>query len=59
MTSDRYQFDDFVLDPADRTLRRDGIAVEVSARYLDALILLVAEAMSLLARDGAARKMAA
>ena len=51
MTSDRYQFDDFVLDPADRTLRRDGIAVEVSARYLDALILLVAEAGALVTKD--------
>lgn len=51
MTSDRYLFDDFVLDPADRTLRRDGIAVEVSARYLDALILLVAEAGALVTKD--------
>jgi DNA-binding winged helix-turn-helix (wHTH) protein len=51
VTSGRYQFDRFVLDPADRTLRRDGTVVEVSARYLDALILLVAEAGALVSKD--------
>jgi DNA-binding winged helix-turn-helix (wHTH) protein len=51
VTSGRYLFDRFVLDPADRTLRRDGTVVEVSARYLDALILLVAEAGALVSKD--------
>lgn len=38
-----YRFDRFVLDPADRCLSEDGRLVELSGRYLDALILLVAE----------------
>lgn len=38
-----YRFDRFVLDAADRRLSEDGRPVEVSGRYLDALILLVAE----------------
>lgn len=46
-----YQFGPFVLDPADRRLARDGAAVELSARYLDALVLLVAEAGRLVTKD--------
>ncbi|CAN5227342.1 hypothetical protein BH10PSE1_BH10PSE1_33750 [soil metagenome] len=38
-----YHFDRFVLDPADRRLTHDGQTVDLSGRYLDALILLVAE----------------
>ncbi len=38
-----YRFDRFVLDPADRRLTEDGRTVELSGRYLDALVLLVAE----------------
>jgi DNA-binding winged helix-turn-helix (wHTH) protein len=38
-----YRFDRFVLDPADRRLSEDGRLVELSGRYLDALILMVAE----------------
>lgn len=38
-----YRFDRFVLDAADRRLSDDGGAVELSGRYLDALVLLVAE----------------
>ena len=34
-------FGHFRLDPADRRLSRDGAPVELNARYLDALILLV------------------
>jgi DNA-binding winged helix-turn-helix (wHTH) protein len=44
-------FGPFRLDPAERRLTRDGAPVEVSARYLDALILLVAEQGSLVTKD--------
>jgi len=47
----RHVFDRFELDGANRTLRKDGAPVEVSARYLDALILLVAEAGALVSKD--------
>ncbi|MDQ0462615.1 DNA-binding winged helix-turn-helix (wHTH) protein [Caulobacter ginsengisoli] len=43
MTPGRFHFDRFVLDPADRRLTRDGAPVELNARYLDALALLVGE----------------
>ena len=38
-----YHFDRFLLDPLDRRLSEDGRPVELSGRYLDALVLLVAE----------------
>ncbi len=47
----RYRFDRFVLDPVDRRLSRDGVPVELNARYLDALVLLVAEADRLVSKD--------
>lgn len=37
-----YCFDRFVLDPVDRRLSEDGRPVELSGRYLDALVVLVA-----------------
>lgn len=46
-----YSFDLFRLDPADRQLTRDGAPVEVSARYFDALALLVAERGRLVSKD--------
>jgi len=46
-----YRFDRFTLDPADRRLRRDGEPVELSARYFDALTLLVREAGTLVSKD--------
>lgn len=38
-----YRFDRFLLDVADRRLLDNGQPVELSGRYLDALILLIAE----------------
>lgn len=38
-----YRFDRFVLDPVDRRLSENGRPVPLSGRYLDALVLLVAE----------------
>ena len=49
MTS--YRFGRFHLDPADRQLRRDGAPVELNARYLDALTLLVSEQGRLVTKD--------
>jgi DNA-binding winged helix-turn-helix (wHTH) protein len=46
-----YRFDRFSLDPGDRQLRRDGEPVELNARYLDALVLLVREAGRLVSKD--------
>ena len=44
-------FGAFRLDPAQRRLSRDGAPLDVSARYLDALILLASEAGSLVTKD--------
>ncbi|MFN3725643.1 MAG: transcriptional regulator [Allosphingosinicella sp.] len=51
MASGSFRFDDFLLDPANRQLRRDGTPVELNARYLDALALLVGEAGRLVSKD--------
>ncbi|HYI43387.1 MAG TPA: transcriptional regulator [Sphingomicrobium sp.] len=47
----RFRFDRFVLDPEDRQLRRDDSPVELNARYLDALALLVREQGKLVTKD--------
>ena len=47
----RFRFERFTLDPGDRQLRRDGAPVELNARYLDALALLVREAGRLVSKD--------
>jgi DNA-binding winged helix-turn-helix (wHTH) protein len=46
-----FRFDRFLLDPRDRRLRRGDAPVELNARYLDALGLLVAEAGKLVSKD--------
>ena len=46
-----YRFGPFRLDPQDRRLTHGGAPVEVSARYLDALILLVAEGGRLVTKE--------
>lgn len=51
MDPDRYQFDDFTVDRADRSLRRAGTAVELSNRYFDALTLLLRERGRLVTKD--------
>lgn len=45
------RFDHFVLDPTDRRLSRDGVTVELSGRYLDALILLTDQPGRLVSKD--------
>ena len=51
MASGRFRFDRFRLDLADRRLTRDGATVELNARYLDALALLVGESGRLVSKD--------
>lgn len=51
MTSGRYRFAAFELDAADRRLTHEGAPVELSARYLDALALLVREGGRLVTKD--------
>jgi DNA-binding winged helix-turn-helix (wHTH) protein len=51
MTAGTFRFDRFTLDPRDRQLRRDDLPVELNARYLDALALLVREAGKLVSKD--------
>src|SRR3712207_8664132 len=51
MESGGFRFERFVLDPGDRQLRRDDVPVELNARYLDALALLVREAGKLVSKD--------
>ena len=51
MTSGTVSFDRFTLDPANRLLRRDGAPVELSARYLDALSLMVRHPGGLVSKD--------
>ncbi|WP_051651382.1 winged helix-turn-helix domain-containing protein [Brevundimonas bacteroides] len=46
-----YRFDRFELDPEDRRLTRDGATVEVSGRYLDALVLMVSEPGRLVTKE--------
>lgn len=51
MTSLSFRFEGFCLDPRDRRLTRDGVAVDLNARYLDALAMLVGEAGKLVSKD--------
>lgn len=51
MASGGYRFDRFELDPEDRRLTRDGALIDLNARYLDALILLVRENGRLVTKD--------
>lgn len=51
MAAGPFRFDRFVLDPADRQLKRDGAPVELNARYLDALALLVGEQGRLVSKE--------
>jgi DNA-binding winged helix-turn-helix (wHTH) protein len=46
-----FRFGPFLLDPGDRRLTRDGASVELNARYLDALALLVRERGKLVSKD--------
>jgi len=49
--SGSFRFNSFILDPSDRQLRRHGEPVEINARYLDALALLLSNAGTLVSKD--------
>jgi DNA-binding winged helix-turn-helix (wHTH) protein len=51
MPAGHFRFDDFTLDPAERRLWRGAVVVELNARYLDALALLVREQGKLVSKD--------
>ena len=51
MTSAGLRFDRFQLDPDNRRLHRDGVPVELNARYLDALILMAGEPGKLVSKE--------
>lgn len=51
MTSGGYRFERFTLDSHNRRLERDGVVVNLNARYFDALALLVHEAGKLVSKD--------
>lgn len=51
MTSGGFRFERFLLDPRNRRLSRDDDPVELNARYLDALVLLVREDGRLVSKD--------
>lgn len=46
-----FRFDRYLLDPGERRLCRDGEPLDLSGRYLDALLLLVREAGRLVSKD--------
>lgn len=51
MATGQYRFDRFNLDGDNRLLTADGAPVELNARYLDALVLLVREAGHLVTKN--------
>lgn len=51
MARGSFRFDCFTLDAGDRRLSRDGVPVDLNARYLDALALLVSEPGKLISKD--------
>jgi DNA-binding winged helix-turn-helix (wHTH) protein len=51
LVKNSFSFDKFVLDVENRLLLADGIPVELSGRYLDALALLVAKPGQLVTKD--------
>lgn len=51
MSGGIFLFDAFTLDTGERQLRRDGAVVELSARYFDALALMLEEQGRLVSKD--------
>lgn len=51
MAPDGYRFEQFRLAVRDRRLLRDGSPIDLNARYLDALVLLVCEQGRLVSKD--------
>ncbi|WNO54685.1 winged helix-turn-helix domain-containing protein [Stakelama saccharophila] len=51
MTSGSFRFEGFVLDCEERHLRRNGLPVELTGRYFDALALMLRHPGTLISRD--------
>lgn len=51
MTPGSFRFDRFHLDPAERRLCQNGVPLDINARYLDALALMVREQGKLVSKD--------
>ncbi|UUR09080.1 winged helix-turn-helix domain-containing protein [Sphingomonas glaciei] len=51
MSNEVLEFEGFTLEPAERRLTRDGAPVEISGRYLDALLLLAGRPGELITKD--------
>jgi len=51
VASGSFHFDRFALDADNRRLTRDGVAVDLNARYFDALLLLVRDVDRLVSKD--------
>jgi DNA-binding winged helix-turn-helix (wHTH) protein len=51
MADGHYRFERFTLDSAERRLWQDGLPVELNARYLDALLLLLQEPGTLVSKE--------
>lgn len=51
MTGESYRFDAFLFEPDDRRLLKGGSPVDLNARYLDALALLVREQGRMVSKD--------
>lgn len=51
MTVESYRFDAFLFEPGDRRLLKGGSPVDLNARYLDALALLVREHGRMVSKD--------
>jgi DNA-binding winged helix-turn-helix (wHTH) protein len=51
MKSSSFRFGPFTLDVESRLLHRDGVVLDVSSRYFDALVLLVRNAGGLVSKD--------
>jgi len=49
--TNRFRFGQFTLDPADRVLSRGGERIDLSSRYLDALVLMLREPGRLITKD--------
>src|SRR5687768_13298762 len=51
MESGSFRFEDFLLDPGERRLRRGEVPVELNGRYFDALALLVRDRGKLVTKE--------
>ena len=51
MHANRFEFGEFTLDAAARRLERDGAPIDCSARYFDALVLMLRDPGGLVTKE--------